>query len=282
MALPDPKPDFLCIGAAKAGTTWFHKSFGRHPDVWMSLLKETHYYDRRYGDLVRVGDAAVRRRIAERAEYSKQHNGPLGTNTLYWEALRTDIGTPDWYRRVFTHPGNRAKVLGESTPAYCALPPDGIRAIWDDLPGVKIVHFIRDPVTRALSALRMQASTEGYAPDAPPPTSFWHERVDSDAFFARGDYATHIPRWRAVFPANRLLYIPFAEIRTDPLGVLRRIERHLDLPVAQYDIGRISTPVHTGARFIVPVAVRDRLEEELAAQWAFLMDTFPSDFCKRL
>jgi hypothetical protein len=37
-------PDFLGIGAQKAGTTWLGRNLQAHPDVWMPRCKEDHYY----------------------------------------------------------------------------------------------------------------------------------------------------------------------------------------------------------------------------------------------
>jgi hypothetical protein len=43
-------PDFLIIGAQKAGTTWLHHNLQVHPEVWMPDY-EVHYFDRRVRDL---------------------------------------------------------------------------------------------------------------------------------------------------------------------------------------------------------------------------------------
>src|ERR1700751_2421716 len=41
-----PGPDFICIGAQKAGTGWLYEQLRHHPDFWMPPLKELHYFDR--------------------------------------------------------------------------------------------------------------------------------------------------------------------------------------------------------------------------------------------
>ena len=53
-ALPQPTapsgarlPQFLIIGAQKAGTTWMHEMLGEHPDVFMPTPKELHFFDQR-------------------------------------------------------------------------------------------------------------------------------------------------------------------------------------------------------------------------------------------
>ncbi len=40
-------PDFLGIGAQKAGTTWLHECLRRHPEVYLPPEKELHYFDER-------------------------------------------------------------------------------------------------------------------------------------------------------------------------------------------------------------------------------------------
>lgn len=52
-APPSPRwnlPNFLGIGAAKAGTTWLHQQLRHHPDIFVSSTKEIHYFDTHYFD----------------------------------------------------------------------------------------------------------------------------------------------------------------------------------------------------------------------------------------
>ena len=39
-------PDFLVIGAQRAGTTWLHRVLRQHPSLWLPPVKELHYFDR--------------------------------------------------------------------------------------------------------------------------------------------------------------------------------------------------------------------------------------------
>ena len=40
-----PLPDFLGIGAQKAGTTWLHENLRSHPELYLPEAKELHYFD---------------------------------------------------------------------------------------------------------------------------------------------------------------------------------------------------------------------------------------------
>src|SRR5438477_9875293 len=39
------RPDFLCVGVHKSGTTWLYQQLDSHPDFWMPPMKELHYFD---------------------------------------------------------------------------------------------------------------------------------------------------------------------------------------------------------------------------------------------
>lgn len=41
----DGLPDFICIGAQKAATTWLHEQLKSHPDLCLPEEKEVHYFD---------------------------------------------------------------------------------------------------------------------------------------------------------------------------------------------------------------------------------------------
>jgi hypothetical protein len=41
-------PNFLIVGAPRAGTTWMAKNLMEHPEVYMPRIKETHFFDLEY------------------------------------------------------------------------------------------------------------------------------------------------------------------------------------------------------------------------------------------
>jgi hypothetical protein len=108
-------PNFLVIGAAKAGTTSLYHYLGQHPDIYFSPIKEPGYYcDEEQLD----GIPAIR--------------------------ARRD------YERLFARvTGERA--IGEASPKYLnALA--GVERIHTDLPGVRLVVSLRNPADRAYSS----------------------------------------------------------------------------------------------------------------------------------
>ena len=43
-------PNFLGIGAQKAGTTWLYENLKQHPEIYLSDQKELHYFDKKLND----------------------------------------------------------------------------------------------------------------------------------------------------------------------------------------------------------------------------------------
>lgn len=164
-------PNFLVIGAEKSGTTWLHRSLMRHPDVFVPLTKEVHFFNARNSNLLR--------------------------RTTY-----EDQGI-EWYARFFReHRGESA--VGEVTPLYLCdeVAPKRIR---DHLPDARLICCLRNPSDRAYSHYWM-ATAKGHV-DRP----FEQLIADDDErFIRRGDYFDQLRQYRELFPADQL-YVMFSE-----------------------------------------------------------------------
>jgi len=110
-------PDFVVIGAQKAGTTWLYECLSEHPEVFVPRMKEVHYFTRPQDDRL----------------------------------SRLDQGV-EWYRSLFPDSG---KVCGELTPDYMFFPYVA-PAIAVLNPKMKIVALLRHPVDRAYSQYWMR------------------------------------------------------------------------------------------------------------------------------
>jgi hypothetical protein len=108
-------PNFIVIGAAKAGTTSLYHYLRQHPDVYMSPVKEPRY--ERWDDPSEV---------------------PEGTRGR------------EEYERLFDGVGTE-RAIGEASPQYINSPTSAER-IAADVPGVRIIASLRNPADRAYSS----------------------------------------------------------------------------------------------------------------------------------
>ena len=120
-----PRPDFLIVGAPKAGTTALHAALAQHPDVFVSDPKEPKYW--------LCDDAPPPHWGGPGDRHSQQE--------WIWRA--------DQYFPLF-EAARADQVRGESTPFYL-WSRGAHRRIGEALPDVRIIAVVRDPVDRAYS-----------------------------------------------------------------------------------------------------------------------------------
>jgi hypothetical protein len=117
-------PDFVVVGAMRAGTTALATALDGHPDVFMCRPKEPNYFACLHGALEYQGPGDQ--------WFARQ-------NTVTWES----------YQTLFADAGGRQ--AGEASAMYLALPDTA----WDvakALPDARAVVVLRDPSRRAASA----------------------------------------------------------------------------------------------------------------------------------
>jgi len=82
-------PNFIGIGAPKAGTTWLARCLGEHPDVFMAAMKETEFW--------KLADAEARLE-----EYAAHFHGANGARAVGEYSVRylSFPGVPERIKRV--------------------------------------------------------------------------------------------------------------------------------------------------------------------------------------
>jgi hypothetical protein len=226
-------PDFLGIGAQRAGTTWLWIHLRSHPQIWMPRRKELHFFDRILSASASLG-AFARLRYAA------------------WFVPGRLLG----------------KMVGEVTPAYATLPDDRVGLIASWMPKARMLYLLRDPVERAWSH-----ATKGFPLWAGYPLEQASDHAVLEFFhlpdvLARGQYVRNLQTWRRNFPAEQILVCVSELMFADPVANLRRIYAFLGVdPGVPLDPAGLGRRVHRGrSRPPMPVSVRRELETLLYAQ----------------
>jgi len=211
-------PNFIMIGAAKAGTTALYWYLAEHPQVFMSPMKETNYFayglDGR-GDLL-YGDPDLHRfRVRSWSEY---------------EALFAGAG--------------EAAAIGEVSPIYLECPQAAAR-IRERLPAVRIICGLREPVDRAYSDYLMYLRSRGRRLDPVRDLTATSEWARPDSHWMQiGRYHEMLSRYFDAFPRKQIHVFLFDDLKHDPRGVIRDMYRFLGVdPTFQPDL---ETPHNVG------------------------------------
>ena len=196
-------PDFLVIGAPKAGTTALHVALAGHPELFMSPVKEPKFF---------LTDGPPPRR----------GGGPGDVQTY-----REHIWRRDGYEALFAAapPGT---LRGESTPFYF-YDQRAQQRIQAQIPGARMIAVLRDPVERAHSnwthlwsagldpigdfpaacAAEDRRIAAGWAP-------FWH-------YTHLGRYGEQLERLFRLFPREQVLILRYRDLVDSPALALDAI-----------------------------------------------------------
>lgn len=198
-------PEFVVLGAQKAGTTSLYEYLIQHPDVGDARTKEVHYFDLAY------------------------ERGPNWYRAHFPTRLHAA-----WHRAAT----GRRLVVGEASPYYLFHPlvPERMKR---DLPEAKFVVLLRNPVSRAVSQYHHEVRwgfekrpiAQAFAEEFPMVDDEERRMIADPKYYsfghhhhsyrARGRYAVQLERWFAHFPQDRFLILRSEDFHADT-------PRHLD------------------------------------------------------
>jgi hypothetical protein len=202
-------PHFVIAGAPKAGTTALHAALATHPGLYLSPVKEPKYY-------LTDGRSPPR---------SRQRGPGDAHSAREWTWRRGE------YLALFAAAPEGA-VRGESTPFYLYDRAAQAR-LAADIPDVRVVAVVRDPVDRAwsnwvhlradglepeadfLAAVRSEERrvADGWAP-------FWHYR-------GLGRYGEQLRDLYRHVPSDRVLLLRYRQVVDSPRQTLDRVSTFL-------------------------------------------------------
>jgi hypothetical protein len=208
--LTPTEPNFLVIGAMKAGTTSVYRYLEQHPDVFVSATKEPGFFAYENGRLQWSGP------------YDRQWRA--GVRPTRWEQ----------YLAHFSR-ARKQSAIGEATAIYLSDPraPERIRHY---LPAARLIAILRHPVDRAYSAFLMKCRRDEHlsfvdALAAEPRRIAegwgygWH-------YAALGCYVEPLRRYRSLFPPEQLEVALYDDLAEDPAALMRRFYRYLGVDEA--------------------------------------------------
>jgi len=222
-------PDFLVIGAQRAGTTWLYRVLRQHPALWLPPVKELQYFSNLNRKRTWL-DADERRRVKLKnlEAFDLWH-------LRYLLGARSDV----WYARLFHEAQQRGLIAGEVTPSYAVLNKGTFRHIQRMNSQIKLIFVMRDPVDRSWSTAT-NAYRKGRFDELTLEKSLaW---AKSSRVAARSTYLRTIERVGAVFPRQQFFCGFFDDLRDRPeqfvaellsfLGVVPGDVRKILLPEA--------------------------------------------------
>ncbi len=193
-----PLPNFLIIGAPKAGTTALYQYLQQHPSVFMSHPKEPHFFT-----------------------YQQDHWPEWATPTLAE------------YRQLF-EPAGQASALGEASTWYL-YSRHAAQAIQRQIPNIRLIALVRHPVDRAYSSFvfRQQCGWEAL-PTFEQAIRQEPERIAQAMpwdyhYLQAGFYGEQLQRYYDTFDRGQIRVFLHDDLKADAAGVVRSTCQFLEI-----------------------------------------------------
>lgn len=177
-------PNFVCVGAQKAGTTTLHDMLKQHPDVYLPEIKETKFF-------------------AEHEKFAKGLN---------------------YYIKKYFCDYKEQKIVGEIDPEYIYfdyVPERIYKTLGKD---IKLIFILRNPASRAFSHYQMSLRRGYETLSFEEAIKIEPERIKDDdtdkkwlsqrnnfSYIDRGYYAKQIKRYLKYFPKENMHFILFED-----------------------------------------------------------------------
>ncbi len=267
-------PDFICVGAQKAATTWLYDALRWVPGVFLPAIKELHYFSELYTpDAKRFGPKHRASQIQHIRSFhqAKAHQNEYTRIILsQLDHLETDQVDDQWYRGIFKYASD-TDICGEICPCYMSMPMRGIRHAMSINPLMRVLVLVRDPVDRVWSHIRMHAKSGTL--------NFDLDHILSGAlpmgpYMQYTDYANSIRRWKSMAAEGRFRAIVYDRIADAPHAVLNEILEFIGAPQASTK-ANLGKSVFSGDKIKLPTELRAKLFADLQPQYDFLHTMFP-------
>ena len=166
----------------------------------------------------------------------------------------------------------------EITPSHSSMSYEKMKQMNELLPNTKYLYILRDPVSRALSSLRMwleRKSNRGVE-QSTIIDQWLNKQLDG------GRYSKHIPKMNKILGGNqKLVYLPFRLIKTDPQEFMNRVEMHIGISRGNYN-DLLSNPYHqTSKSVVIPASTQATIERELQPEREFIANFFGDEFARK-
>jgi hypothetical protein len=200
-------PNAVVVGAPRSGTTSLFFYLKQHPDIFLPVRKELHYFSY---DLLK-----------------ENANGPGDQG-----ALASLCATREEYETHYASVG-AAKVIGEVSPSYLYF-SEASERIHSELSEVKIIALLRNPVDKAFSQymhlVRENRETLSFYEALMAETHRWKLGWSDIWRYAESSlYSERIKKYISVFGANNTKIILFDDLASAPDTVMSDLFEFLEV-----------------------------------------------------
>tara|TARA_S200000501_G_scaffold378801_1_gene443808 strand:- start:17220 stop:18182 length:963 start_codon:yes stop_codon:yes gene_type:complete len=211
-------PNLFLVGAPKSGTTAIYEFLNSHPDIFMSPIKEPHFFSKDIKPENFTPSYRLRHKFNLKKYLNSKDFNPMHIAYLSNESLED-------YLKLFENHRDQ-KLLGEASTGYlyseCAA-----KEIHKFNPNAKIIMCLRNPIDRAFSHWKMdyragRSKSSTFVSDVNADYSMndhnWGGK--SQTLVQIGKYANQVERYFQLFDHRNIKCLIYEDLKTNPKSTM--------------------------------------------------------------
>lgn len=227
------KPEFICIGSQKAGTTWLYKTLQKHSDFLLPPYKEVSFFD--YADS----------NLPNSLKLKIKHDHWLIKRWMHlydkYVVSKDDISNYDWYLKYLSinrsfkpeDLSNYSKlfsnefVTGDISPTYLYLSKNSIKIILKHFPNTKIILMLRDPIEREWSMMKMRFRNRNKKKLNKVSNKEINEFIRKK--YRISNLYAGLKNWLEIYPKDKMLILFYDDLKTDEYKTYEEVMNFLNI-----------------------------------------------------
>lgn len=225
------KPNLFVVGAAKSGTSMLHAILNTHPDIYMSPIKEPHFFAKE------IDPGKFQQDLRNANNF---HAGDYFRSDPLMPLHAAFIRDEKQYLALFREAATQ-KYWGEASPSYLfsKIAPQEIVNFCNE---AKIIIILREPVERIVSHYQMDILAglqkekniyEGVMQDYKQKEKGWGI---SHLYVELSRYKDQVRNYLKLFDPSRVLILDFNVLRSRPEKLFEQISIFLEIS-NDFDLG---------------------------------------------
>jgi len=251
---------FLSVGAMKAGTTWLYVQLDDHPDIYVTPVKETHYFESMTGkwNLLSHED-----RIQKFKMYTNMNQKSIDNIYWYVNYAKSPHIDDNWYQSLFEN--SNKMYCADFCNLNCFLGKSGWLKVRENFYGkLRVIYCLRDPFKRVWSHYKFHMEWIGKGDKIVTDFKNFKSLLEEDFFYDVVRYDRAIDRLEKELSKDELKIYYFEDFRKKPQESLNNLYDFLEIAKVETNKTKLDTKVNSSQTIDLPEEWKDYLWDYLS------------------
>ena len=244
-------PNFMCIGAQKAGTTWLYYNLKNHPQIGLPPLKRIDYFRNTSRKPLIMNNLFCLHKRHRLCYLIKKVLKLLrrGQSANWYLRYLFQKRSDDWYASLF--PSQPGMLTADISPAYATVDTTIVEHIYALMPKLKIIYLLRNPIDRIWSHIAMNFAQIDKKSFKDLNEKKIKNFLNKAGTVRHSQYLQTLKIWEKIYPKEQIFIGFYEQLKEAPKELFKNILNFLEIDPS-FTPKNIEKPINVGNYAPIP------------------------------